>query len=157
MQPRNVSLQYPQSSNHELTITRELDLSHNGGIEQQKHRNPISGQSGEEQTDRKITSGAITSKDIGSHMQSPASFPVNMNEREQPDYAVPDSNYKHVTAYNIWLANRLSIDPCKACRAAHSDCWVKSDHVSCARCTGGGRSAKRCGAKGTKFNLVDNK
>ena len=131
------------------------DLEEPSSLRQQEHGNPTSDQPGEENTTIGITSGSATSNDIGSNTQRPARFPKYIDAREQPDYAIPSRTYTHVTAHKIWLANRLSTDPCKPCQDAELDCWVESKHVACARCTSFQRTAKQCGAKGTKSNPVD--
>ncbi|KAG6988535.1 hypothetical protein G7Y79_00071g097060 [Physcia stellaris] len=129
------------------------DLEEPSSLRQQEHGNPTSDQPDEDNTSIGITSA--TSNDMGSNTQRPAPCPNYIDEREQPDYAIPSRTYTHVTAHKIWLAKRLSTDPCKACQDAELGCWVESKHVACARCTSFQRTAKQCGAKGTKFNPVD--
>ena len=148
-------LECPIFSERELTITSENDLNNISTMEQQIPGIQMSDRSNDEDTAITIEPGSIISKNKESHIQNPVRSPRYTEAKEQPNYAILNGDHRHVTAHNIWLANKRSVDACKACRAANTDCWVDLEHVACARCTGMRGTARQCGAKGTKFNIVD--
>lgn len=70
--------------------------------------------------------------------------------RSLPDYIPwPGAKPTDKAAYNVWVAGKLSSNPCKPCTNSKSECWVNEGYMRCARCTGTSRNAKYCNAAGT--------
>ena len=99
---------------------------------------------------QRVLSGSVPSGLAKNNQQPPQNSDSTIANRSLPDYIDwPSDKSKVGVAYNVWLAGKLSDEPCKTCHHLGIECWVNAGYKRCARCVLNGSPSRDCNATGT--------